>query len=116
MQSFLDALHRFFAGAGGLNFVLIHFQQGTDVAQHSRFVIHQQNVGGFAHFGPRGGAGTIGFWGMRKENLQPEPGSLSTQILPPMPWSRRRAMANPSPMPSADSLPGRRKKSSKISR
>jgi hypothetical protein len=52
MQSFLDALHRFFAGAGGLNFVLIHFQQGADVTQHSRFVIHQQDVGGFAHLFP----------------------------------------------------------------
>ena len=49
MQAFLDALDRFFAGAGGLNFVLIHFQQRADVAQHSRFIIHQQNVGGFTH-------------------------------------------------------------------
>src|ERR1700678_1919687 len=110
----------FFAGTGGLNFVLIHFQQRADVAQHSRFIIHQQNVGGFAHFVPLwvalGGLVRIGFMGMRKENLQPAPGSLSTQILPLIPCSRRRAMASPRPMPSADSLPGRRKKSSKISR
>src|SRR5208282_6504075 len=99
-----------------MNFVLVHFQQRADVAQHSRFVIHQQNVGGFAHLVPRGGLLGIGFVETRKENLQPAPGSLSTQILPPMACRSRRAMASPRPMPSADSLPGRRKKSSKTSR
>src|SRR5208282_6199289 len=99
-----------------MNFVFVHFQQRADVTQHSRFVIHEQDVGGLAHFVPRGGLLRIGFIGIRKENLQPAPGSLSTQILPPIPWRRRRAMASPRPMPSAVSLPGTRKKSSKISR
>jgi len=29
--------------------VLIDFEQGTNVAQHSRFVIDEQDVGGVAH-------------------------------------------------------------------
>ena len=53
--------------------------------------------------------------GRMKENLQPAPGSLSTQILPPMPPTRRRAMARPSPIPAWLSLCGRRKKSSNTS-
>ena len=31
------------------HFVVVHFEQGADVPQHSRFVIDQQNVGRFAH-------------------------------------------------------------------
>src|ERR1700688_1868018 len=116
VKALLDALHRLFAGARRLHFMLIHFQKRANVSQHSRFIIHQQDVGGFAHLVPRGGVLTIGLIGIRKENLQPAPGSLSTQILPLIPCSNLRAMASPSPIPSADSLPGRRKKSSNISR
>ena len=39
-----------------------------------------------------------------KENLQPAPGSLSTQIFPPMLLTKRRAMAKPSPMPDCCSF------------
>ena len=44
--------------------------------------------------------------GIKNENLHPAPASLSTQILPPMPCTKRRAIANPRPIPSALSLPG----------
>ena len=35
-----------------------------------------------------------------KENLEPDPGSLSTHIFPPMLDTKRRAMGNPNPIPS----------------
>src|SRR6266576_243697 len=57
-----------------------------------------------------------GLNGMMKENLQPAPGSLSTQIFPPMPWTSRRAIASPSPMPSDFSVVGISKKKTKISK
>ena len=50
LRSLLDVCHRLFAGSGGLDFVLIDFQQGADIPQHSRFVIDQQDVGGVAHW------------------------------------------------------------------
>src|SRR5208282_641422 len=103
----------FLAGGRGLVFVVVHFQQRLDVTKHPRFVVDQQDFGGWLHRLFPLLAATAGLNGIRKENLQPAPGSLSTQILPPMPCTRRRAMARPNPMPSADSLPGRRKKSSK---
>ena len=53
VQAFLHVRNRFFAGGGGLHFVVVHFQQRADVAQHSRFVIDEQDVGGFAHCVPR---------------------------------------------------------------
>ena len=113
-QTFLHSLHRFFAGAGGLDFVVVHFEQGSDVAQHSRFVVDEQNVVGRSfHLLFPGlttelttGLTTLlvavegGSSGRMKENLQPAPGSLSTQILPPMPPTRRRAIARPSPIPA----------------
>src|SRR5262249_57148897 len=101
----------------GLDFVLVNFKKGPDVPQHSRFVVHQQNVCCLAHLlFPLLAECATGRRGMMKENLHPAPGSLSTQILPPMPCIKRRAMASPKPMPSdLLSFCGRRKKSSNTS-
>src|SRR6202035_3362525 len=97
--------------------VVVDFEQCADVAQHPRLVIHQQDVACFGHyFFPLLGTAAAGLSGMINENLAPEPTSLSTQILPPIAPTSRRAMASPKPMPSVfASLPGRRKKSSKTS-
>src|SRR5215831_13463877 len=117
MQSLVDPLQGLFACAGRLNFVFVHFKQSPDIAQHPGFVIDQQNVGRIVHFAfPLFAGLDAGCRGMMKENLHPAPGSLSTQILPPMPLTRRRAIAKPSPMPSVCFSPlGSRKKSSKTS-
>ena len=40
-QALLYLLQGFFAGGCGLHTVVIHFQQGADVAQHSGFVVNQ---------------------------------------------------------------------------
>ena len=101
LQTFFDERESFFAGGRGLDFVVVHFEQRLDVTQHAGFVIDQQDFGGWLHrFFPLLVAATAGLYGIRKENLQPAPGSLSTQIFPPMPCTRRRAMARPNPMPS----------------
>src|ERR1700674_6008910 len=102
MKAFLDVFDGLFAGAGGLDFVLVHFEQGADVAQHSGFVVYEQDVAGRSvHlFFPWLVAVDGGRSGRMKENLQPAPGSLSTQILPPMPPTSRRAIARPSPIPA----------------
>jgi hypothetical protein len=50
LQSLFDALQRFFAGRSSFDFVVVHFQQGSDVPEHSGFVVHQQNLGRFAHW------------------------------------------------------------------
>ena len=101
LQAFFHALQRFLAGGRGLHFVVVHFQQRLDVAKHARFVVDQQDFGGWLHrLFPLLAAARPVYNGIRKENLQPAPGSLSTQIFPPMPCTRRRAMARPNPMPS----------------
>src|SRR5262249_43535322 len=117
-QTFLHAGQSFLASRGGFPLVVIHLEQGADGPQHTRFLIDQQDVGRLAHLlFPRAELLGAGLSGIRKENLQPAPGSLSTQILPPIPWTSRRAMAKPRPMPSEGfSSVGTRKKSSKISR
>src|SRR5581483_5615069 len=117
MEAFLYSFNSFLAGAGGVDFIVVHLEQGLDVAKHSWFVIDQQDVGRVARFVfPLLAAGAGGFSGKMKENLQPAPGSLSTQILPPMPWTRRLAIAKPKPIPSdCFSLCGSRKKSSNTS-
>jgi hypothetical protein len=112
-QTLLHSLQRFFAGAGGLDFVVVHFEQGSDVAQHSGFVVDEQNVVGRSFHLLFPGLTELtaelttllvavegGRSGRMKENLQPAPGSLSTQILPPIPPTRRRAIARPSPIPA----------------
>ena len=40
----------FFAGSRCLDFVIVDFEQGADIAQHSRFVIDEQDVGSFTHW------------------------------------------------------------------
>ena len=40
-QAFFHLLQGLFAGGCGLHFVVIHLEQGADVAQHSRFVVDQ---------------------------------------------------------------------------
>ena len=116
LQALFYLLQGFFAGGCGFDFVVVHLQQRFDVAEHAGFVVDQQNLGGWLHrFFPLLAAATAGLNGIRKENLQPAPGSLSTQILPPMPCTKRRAMARPNPVPSWASVLGRRKKSSKTS-
>src|SRR4029077_5669786 len=117
LEALLHALQRFFAGRGGFHFVVVHFEQGPDVPEHSRFIIDQQNVGRFTHFVfPLAELLREGLRGTRNENLDPAPISLSTQSLPPMPFTSRRAMARPRPIPSDGfSLLGSRKKSSKTS-
>src|SRR5581483_2567268 len=116
-QALVDPFHRLLTSRGCLHFVVIHFQQSLDVPQHSRFVIDQQNVGRIAHFVFPLFAPVAGFSGTMKENLHPAPGSLSTQILPPMALTIRRAIASPNPIPSdcLSSLCGSRKKSSNTS-
>ncbi len=101
-QALLHPLQGFFAGGGGFDFVVVHFEQGPDVPKHSRFVIDQQDIGRCRSFifSLCWRRWTAGLRGTRKENLRPQPGSLSTQILPPMAFTRRRAMARPKPMPS----------------
>ena len=101
LQAFFHALQRFLAGGCGFDFVVVHFEQRLDVTQHAGFVVDQQDFGGWLHrVFPLLAAAATGLYGIRKENLQPAPASLSTQILPPMPCTRRRAMARPNPMPS----------------
>ena len=61
LQAFFDALQRFFAGGRGFDFVVVHFQQGLDVAQHAGFVVDQQDFGGLLHrFFPLLAAATAG--------------------------------------------------------
>ena len=43
-QTFLHLLHGFFPGARSLDFIVVHFEQGANVPQHSRFVVDQQNL------------------------------------------------------------------------
>ena len=101
LHAFVHALQSLFAGRSGFHFVVVDLQQRPDIAEHGRFVIHQKNLGGLAHrFFPLPAGFGEGLKGMRNENLQPAPGSLSTQIFPPMPCTRRRTIAKPSPMPS----------------
>src|SRR5205085_3525753 len=115
LKAFLHALQGFFSGGSGFDFVVIHFEQRFDVTLHAGFVIDQQDVGRVAHLVfPLLGL-EAGLSGTIKENLQPAPTSLSTQIFPPMPPIRRRAIARPSPMPSLSSVCGSRKKSSNTS-
>ena len=86
LHAFLHPLHRFLAGGGRLDFVVVDLEKSPDIAKHPRFVIDQQNLGRFLHFDfPLVVLAATGFRGMRKENLLPAPGSLSTQILPPNP-------------------------------
>src|ERR1700739_705778 len=116
-EALLHALQGFFPGGSGLDFVVIDLEQGPDVPEHSWFIIDQQDVGRFTHFVfPLSVLLREGFSGTRNENLLPAPGSLSTQSLPPIAFTSRRAMARPRPMPSDWlSLLGSRKKSSKTS-
>ena len=116
-EAFFDALQGFFTRGGGLDLVIVDFEQGPDVPEHSRFIIDQQDVGRFTHFVfPLVVLLREGFSGTRNENLLPAPGSLSTQSLPPIAFTSRRAMARPRPMPSdCVSLLGSRKKSSNTS-
>ena len=101
LQALVDLLQCLLTCGGGLNLVVVDFKQRADVTQHARFVVHQQDFGGLLHrFFPLLAAAIAGLYGTRKENLQPAPGSLSTQILPPMPCTSRRAIANPKPIPS----------------
>ncbi len=101
LHAFIHALQGLFAGRCGLHFVVVDLEQRPDIAQHGRFVIHQKNLGGVAHrFFPLPAGFGEGLKGIRNENLQPAPGSLSTQIFPPIPCTRRRTIANPSPIPS----------------
>src|SRR5579871_6988464 len=117
LQPFVDALQRFFASRCRFDLVVDYCEQRLDIAQHARFVVYEQDLGRPLHrCFPLLPAAAAGLNGIKNENLQPAPGSLSTQILPPMPWTRRRTMARPNPMPSWFSVPGRRKKSSKTSR
>ena len=81
-------------GSGG-DAIGIQLQNCLEIAQHTRFVVHHENVAS-AHCS----SATrfwVGFSNTRKENLLPAPGSLSTQIFPPADCTRRRAMARPSP-------------------
>src|SRR5215472_7188522 len=115
LQTFLHPLQRLLTRAGGFDLVIVDLEQRADVAKHTGFIVDQQNVGRLSHlFFPLLVALTGGFNGRINENLQPAPGSLSTQILPPIPFTRRRAIASPSPMPSVWFC-GRRKKSSNTS-
>ena len=101
LQAFLHAFESLFPCACGFNLVLINFEKGANVPQHPRFIVDQQNIGRITHlFFPFVAAPTEGFKGMMKENLHPFPGSLSTQIFPPMAFTNRRAMASPNPIPS----------------
>ncbi len=49
LQAFFHLLQRFFAGGRGFDFVVVHFEQRLDVAQHAGFVINQQDFGGWLH-------------------------------------------------------------------
>ena len=48
LQAFFHPLQSFFAGGRRLDFVVVHFQQCLDVAQHAGFVVYQQDFGGLA--------------------------------------------------------------------
>src|SRR5438477_418121 len=80
--------------------MIIHLEKRLYIAQHSRLIVHQQNFRSFGHYARTSESPVGGFIGIMKENLQPAPGSLSTQIFPPMPCTNRRAIASPNPMPS----------------
>ncbi len=46
LQALFYALQCFLAGGRGFYFVVVHFQQCLDIAEHAGFVIDQQDFGG----------------------------------------------------------------------
>ena len=49
LQALFYLLQGFFAGGSGFDFVVVHFEQRFDVAEHAGFVVDQQNLGGWLH-------------------------------------------------------------------
>src|SRR5208283_4260006 len=113
----IDALYLFHGlhaiGSSGYP-IRFQLQHSLEILQHAWLVVHHKDVAS-AHYSSATRLGE-GFSKTKNENLLPDPGSLSTQILPPVACTRRRAMASPRPYPSARVPSGvRRKYSSKIS-
>ncbi len=49
-QALLHPVERFFACGRSFDVMILHFKQRPDIAQHSRLVIHQQDLGLFCHY------------------------------------------------------------------
>ena len=119
-QAFLHPLQRLFAGAGGFHFVIVHFEQSSDVAQHSRFVVDQQNVLALAFICFFPGQGVVGCCGWRqKRKNERELATRAGLALHPDFAAHTPDQAardgQPSPIPDWLSLCGSRKKSSNTS-